>query len=41
MLSNYAERITLFDCTHIMSMINHVTMSVEIIKINNGCSLEK
>ena len=39
--SNYPERITLSDLTHIMSMIDHVAIGVYTLKIDNGCSLEK
>ena len=39
--SNYLERITLSDPTHMMSMDDLVTIDVEIIRIDIGCSLEK
>ena len=39
--SNYPERIELSNLTHIMSMVDHVVISVETPRINNGCSLEK
>ena len=39
--SNYLDIIVLFDLTHMMSMVDHVTISVEIPMIDNGCSLEK
>ena len=39
--SNYLERITLYDLNHMMSMANLVTIGVEILKIDNGYSLEK
>ena len=38
---NYLERITLYDLTHMMSMANPVAISVETLKIDSGCSLEK
>ena len=39
--SNYSERITLFGPTHMMSMTDPLTISVEILRIDSGCSLEK
>ena len=39
--SNFPKRIILSDPTHMMSMTNHVTISVETLKIDSGCSLEK
>ena len=39
--SNYLERITLSDLTHMMSMADLVTIGVETLRINSGCSLEK
>ena len=39
--SNYLERITLSDSTHMISMIDLVAIGVETLKIDNGCSLEK
>ena len=38
---NYPERITLSDIPHMMSMIDLVTIGVEALRIDNGCSLEK
>ena len=38
---NYPKRITLSNSTHMMSMIDHVVINVEILKIDSGCSLEK
>ena len=38
---NYVERITLSDLTHMVSMANLVTISVETPRIDSGCSLEK
>ena len=39
--SNYSERITLFDLTHMMSMVDLVAIGVETPRIDCGCSLEK
>ena len=39
--SNYPERITLSNPTHMMSMADPVAIGVEAIKIDSGCSLEK
>ena len=39
--SNYPERIVLSDLTHMMSTTDLVAISVEIPRINSGCSLEK
>ena len=41
MTSNYPERITLSNPTHMMSMTNPVAISVETLRIESGCSLEK
>ena len=38
---NYLERIVLFDLTHMMSITDPMTISVEIPMINSGCSVEK
>ena len=38
---NYSERIVLSDPAHMMSMTNPVTIGVEILRIDSGCSLEK
>ena len=38
--SNYSERISLFDPTHIMSVADPIAIDVEILRIDNGCSLE-
>ena len=38
--SNYVKRIILFDSTHMMGMDDLIATSVEIIRIDNGCSLE-
>ena len=40
-ISNYLERIILSDMAHIMSMADPVAISVETIKIDSRCSLEK
>ena len=39
--SNYPERISLSNPTHMMSMADHIAISVETLKIDSGCSLEK
>ena len=39
--SNYLERITLFDLTHMMSMVDPLAIGVETPRIDSGCSLEK
>ena len=39
--SNYPERITLSDLTHIMSMADLVAIGVETPRIDRGCYLEK
>ena len=39
--SNYPERISLSDLTHMMSMVDLVAIGVETPKIDSGCSLEK
>ena len=39
--SNYSRRITLSDPTHMMSMGDHIAISVETLRIASGCSLEK
>ena len=39
--SNYPERISLSNLTHIMSMTDPVAIGVETLRINSGCSLEK
>ena len=40
-VSNYSERITLFDPTHKMSMVDLVAIGVETLRLDSGCSLEK
>ena len=39
--SNYPERITLFNPTHLMSMTDPLAIGVEILRIDRGCFLEK
>ena len=39
--SNYPQRISLFDPTHMMSMIDLVAIGVETPRIDSGCSLAK
>ena len=36
-ISNYLERITLCNLTHMMSMDNPVAISVETLRIDSGC----
>ena len=38
---NYPERITLSSPTHMMSMANPIAISVETLRIDSRCSLEK
>ena len=40
-ISIYPERIALSDPTHMMSMTNLVSISLETLRIDSGCSLEK
>ena len=40
-ISNYLERITLFDLTHMMSMADPIAINVKTVKIDSECSLEK
>ena len=40
-ISNYLKRITVFDPAHMMSMDDPIAISVETLKIDSGCSLEK
>ena len=40
-ISNYSERITLFNLAHAMSITDLVTISVETPRIDSRCSLEK
>ena len=39
--SNYPERITLSNPTHMMSMTDPIANGVETLRIDSGCSLEK
>ena len=39
--SNYPERITLSDPTHMMSMVDPLAIGMETLRIYSGCSLEK
>ena len=39
--SNYPERITLSDPTHMMSMHDPVAIGAETLRIDSECSLEK
>ena len=39
--SNYLERIVLSDPTTIMRMTDLITIGIETIRIDSGCSLEK
>ena len=39
--SNYPERITLSNLTHMMTMTDLIAIGVETLTIDSGCSLEK
>ena len=39
--SNYPERITLSNPSHMMSMADPIAISVETLRIDSGCYLEK
>ena len=39
--SNYLKRIVLSDPTHMTSIVDHVSIGVEILRIDSRCSLEK
>ena len=39
--SNYPEKITLSNLTHMVSMANPIAIGVEILRADRGCSLEK
>ena len=39
--SNYPERITLSNLSHMMSMADPIAIGVEILRIDSWCSLEK
>ena len=38
---NYPERIALSNPTHMISMADPITIGVETLRIDSGCSLEK
>ena len=38
---NYPERIVLSNPTHMISMADPIAISVETLRIDSGCSLEK
>ena len=40
-ISNYSERITLSNLTHMMSMVDPIAIGLETLRIDSGCSLEK
>ena len=40
MILNYLERITLFNMTRMMNMVDLVDIGVEILSIDSGCYLE-
>ena len=39
--SNYQEKITLYNPTHMMGMVDPIALGVETLRIDSGCSLEK
>ena len=39
--SNYPERISLSNLTHMMSMADPIVIDAETLRIDSGCSLEK
>ena len=39
--SNYKQKIVLSDPTHMISMVDPITIGVETLRIDSGCSLEK
>ena len=39
--SNYPERITLYNPSHMMSMADPIAIGVESLRIDSRCSLEK
>ena len=39
--SNYPKRIALSNPSHMMSMADPIAISVETLRIDSGCSLEK
>ena len=38
---NYLESVALSDLTHMMSIVDPIAISVETLRIDSGCSLEK
>ena len=40
-ISNYPERIALYNPTHMMSIADPIAIGVETLRIDSGCSLEK
>ena len=40
-ISNYLKRVALFDQTHMMSMVDPIAISVEILRIGSECYSEK
>ena len=41
MTSNYPERITLSNLSHMMGMADPIAIGVKTLRIDSGCSLEK
>ena len=41
MILNYPKIIILFDLTYILSMVDPITIDVETLRLDSGCSLEK
>ena len=39
--SNYPERISLSNLSHMMSMTDPIAIGLETLRIDSGCSLEK
>ena len=39
--SNYPERISLSNPSHMMSMVDPIAIGVDTLRIDSGCSLEK
>ena len=39
--SNYPDRITLSNPSHMISMVDPIAIGVETLRIDSGCSLEK
>ena len=40
-ISNYSERITLFDPTYMISIADLMAISMKTLRIDSGCYLEK